>query len=575
MEFSDLRVRSAVEFIEQAGIADELQALITKPTGRPRTCTVLGLLVGLTLACRRTEGSAVPLNLVTDILHWGIPDHWRRRFALKDRPDNARGFEAAYAVVLRLFHDLRAAMDPSPLPKNRRLPRDEAARLTICADHDDLEARQALLDRVTNQILEASSACVRHLLDEHWDGSLGVDATVIATFARGTRTKGPLTSTDPDAGWYVRDGDHADPDHPNPAAVPLGPTTTSADKRKNKNKMVFGYDLTLAVARNPHHDPSPRTNGCGDPAKLPALIMGMRLGRPGHNPGTNGIAVLTGIRRRGHPAGHLAADAAYNNSKPEDWQLPLRALGYRPAYSYRQDQLGVQAQAHGARMVEGTWYCPHMPDQLVTATQDLHRPSTDPAAIDPATWRVRIDARAPYALPAKGRPDAEGHQRCQCPATAGKVQCALKPASLGTDPRLPLVDVQPSPVAPPKICTQTSVTFAPEYGAKHWQAHPYGSAVWQKIYGRLRNATEGINGYAKNDARESIERSQGRRVRGIAAQALLLAFQLAHVNIRKINAWRDTMPGPDGHPRRRARRRTSKPLGTWTPKGHLDNDPAA
>jgi hypothetical protein len=257
------------------------------------------------------------------------------------------------------------------------------------------------------------------------------------------------------------------------------------------------------------------------------------------------------------------------------WQLPLRELGYRPTYSYRKDQLGIQAQAHGALMIEGTWYCPHMPEKLITATQDLHRPQDDPDAIDPATWRTRIGARHDYALHPKGRPDDQGHQRLSCPASARKLQCALKPASMGTDPRLPLVDVTPSPVEPPKICAQTSVTMAPEDGAKHWQPRPYGSPEWQKIYATLRNATEGTNGYAKDDVRESIERAQGRRLRGIAAQTFLLAFQLAHVNIRKINTWLDTLPGPDGLPRRRARRRKTKPLRHWTPKGYLNQDPAA
>jgi hypothetical protein len=161
-----------------------------------------------------------------------------------------------------------------------------------------------------------------------------------------------------------------------------------------------------------------------------------------------------------------------------------------------------------------------------------------------------------------------------CPATAGRVQCPLKDTSLGTDPRLPLVDPMPSPVGPPKICEQTSISTTLEDGAKHWQPRPYGSAEWQRGYGRLRNAVEGMNGYAKTDAYEGIERAGNRRVRGVAAQTLPLAFQLAHANERKINAWLATLPGPDGRPHRRARHKTTKPLGTWTPTGHID-PPAA
>ncbi|MCW2888162.1 MAG: hypothetical protein JWL58_5024 [Streptosporangiaceae bacterium] len=520
---------------------------------------------------------------MTDILYWGISDQWKPRFELEDKPDDRDGFEAGYAVVRRLRRAVIALMDPSPLPKNKRLTREEAARYLVDADPHVRAEREELLDRTANQILEASLTRLAHLLKdpEHYDGSLGIDATVIATFARGTSTNGPHTSTDPDAGWYVREGDHRDPaisdqaapagrqgrpghpEHNNPGGI------RATQKTRRKAKIMFGYDVALAVSRNPHHDPQPGPGGCGDPKVLPALVMGMKLSKPGFDPGRNGIAVLTDIQRRGYPAGYVGADAAYNNSRPEDWQLPLRALGYQPTYGYRSDQLGIQAQAYGANLVEGTWYCPSMPPQLVTATQDLHRPEGDPAAIDAATWRTRVDARAPYALPPKGRPDKEGHQRYSCPHSAGQVHCELKSASMGTRPQLPLVQLTPSPTGPPKICAQTSITVAPEHGAKHWQPLAYGSREWQKIHPRLRNTSEGLHGYAKNDAHEAIERSQGRRMRGIAAQTLLLAFQLAHVNERKIGNWIDTLPGPDGKPRRRARRRETKPLGTWTPKSHL------
>lgn len=83
---------------------------------------------------------------------------------------------------------------------------------------------------ITNRVIEASLAPVRDVLDQHWDGSVGMDATVVATFARGTRA-----------------------------------------------------------------------GGCGDPNVPPALITGMELGKPGHSPGANGVAVLTDIIGRGHP----------------------------------------------------------------------------------------------------------------------------------------------------------------------------------------------------------------------------------------------------------------------------------
>jgi hypothetical protein len=211
-----------------------------------------------------------------------------------------------------------------------------------------------------------------------------------------------------------------------------------------------------------------------------------------------------------------------------------------------------------------------MPEALIEATADLTA-----ERIDPQTWQHRINARTPYRLPAKQAPDAEGHQRHSCPATAGKVHCPLKPALPADLPNrhlLPIIEPEPTPVGPPKICRQASITIAPETGAKHAQELAYGSSEWARIYFRLRNSVEGINGQAKDPVHEAIEAGATRRIRGIAPASILLAFQLHHVNKRKLATWADTQTGDHGEPPRRrpTRRRKTKPLGTWTPAGHLE-----
>jgi hypothetical protein len=136
------------------------------------------------------------------------------------------------------------------------------------------------------------------------------------------------------------------------------------------------------------------------------------------------------------------------------------------------------------------------------------------------------------------------------------------------------VEPAPSPVGLPKICRQESITIPPEAGAKHAQDLAYGSPEWAKIYFRLSNSVEGLNGYAKDPVHEAIEAGATRRIRGIAPASILLAFQLHHVNARKLATWADTLDGPNGEPPRRrpTRRRKSRPLGTWTPAGHLERE---
>jgi hypothetical protein len=161
-----------------------------------------------------------------------------------------------------------------------------------------------------------------------------------------------------------------------------------------------------------------------------------------------------------------------------------------------------------------------------------------------------------------------------CPASAGHLQCPIKKESLGRDPRLPLADPAPRPTGPAKICTQHTITIPAPAGAQHHQAPAYGSTDWQSVYFRLRNSVEHFNSFAKDDLYEAIEYPGTRRMRGIAAQTFLLAFQLAHANRRKISTWLDTLTHPGQPAKRRAtRRRPTKEPGTWTPVGHLE--PAA
>ncbi|GGO98778.1 hypothetical protein [Wenjunlia tyrosinilytica] len=572
---NDEEVEPAIEDVDNSSLVALLQEFVHLDRGRPRKLTPRTLLIGLYLSTQITGGKVI-LELVTDILFFRLSPQMRQRLTVPDYPDHDQGFEAAYAVVRRLFHAMRAAIDPSPLPANKRLSREEAQRLAADGDPELLAAREHRLALFTEFVLDASVRPLRGLMNELSDGSLAVDATPIRTFARGRKTNGPELSTDPDAGWYVREGDHRDPDTVpvaeamRPAAKgKKGPKPKKGRRKKpllkKRAKYLFGYDAAFAVTRDARHDGVLLEDNTPNPDVLPALVLGVALDKPGQRPAYNGLKILSRLRERGYKPGYLAGDLAYNNSEPNEWQLPVRALGYKPVYDYRVDQLGQQAGAHGAIMVEGTWYCPSMPQPLIDATKELCD-----ERIDRENWLQRIEARKPYRLMPKEHEDADGYQRMMCPAEAGKAQCLIKPHTLGRGIHLPLVDPEPSPAGPLKVCRQGSVTLAPISGAKDWQALEYGDEEWQKVYFRLRNSVEGFNGYAKNPLGEGIEAADSRRIRGIAAQTILLAFQLAHVNRRKIKEWVETLALDGQRPRKRTHhRRRTKPLGRWTPTGYL------
>ena len=117
------------------------------------------------------------------------------------------------------------------------------------------------------------------------------------------------------------------------------------------------------------------------------------LHKPGCDVGENATRALTSVHDRGHPANFLAADRAYTTAKSDDFQLPVRALGYRPVLDYKIDQLGVQASFGGMLQVEGAWYCPSIPEVLVSATTDFRG-----VRIDEAIYEARLKERRGYLI---------------------------------------------------------------------------------------------------------------------------------------------------------------------------------
>ena len=87
------------------------------------------------------------------------------------------------------------------------------------------------------------------------------------------------------------------------------------------------------------------------------------------------------------------------------------------------------------------------------------------------------------------------------------------------------------------------------------------------VYHTLRNSIEGMNGFAKDGAKEALGDPMRRRVRGVAAQSVFVAFQAAAANLRKIRRFVQEKEALErGTLRRLPRRRRTKPLHDWLPE---------
>jgi len=351
-----------------------------------------------------------------------------------------------------------------------------------------------------------------------------------------------MHSVDPDAAWYRREPDQRD-DYRQGAA--------------GSGKIAWGFEATLAVSGPDQPDAD---------QVFPNLVVAMAvLHQPGHDVGHNGTEALASLSERGYPAHYLAADRAYSSAKAEDFQLAALAFGYRPVYDYKIDQLGVKASAQGFLQIEGAWYCPSIPTPVIDATLDYRE-----GRIDEATYRARLEERWRYRARPKSNLDAEGHGRFQCPAANPwpLARCDLKPTSVRSETagRLRITVRSDVGAKPPPSCSQQSVTIPPEAGAKFAQALLYGSAEWQATYNLLRNTNEGMNGYLKDPAHEALDDPGRRRIHGVAAQSVLVAFLILAANVRKIRSFLlVTRTGP-GTAQRRSRRRRTRSIENWRPQ---------
>ncbi len=531
---SDQTLAFAAELIDRSGKAPVIEAALAHRTGRPRPLPVRAVLTALLYLA--LDDRPLFLTDATRLLFCQLSGTSRRLLGVPGTVSGERAFLAAYRRVRYCFGAICSVVDPSPLPKNRRLTGQDLTARTRPMAPGQAEAARGRLEAVINALIEASISVLTSEEHAAYDGCTGLDATPVPLFSRGPSRRTGLCASDPDGGWYVREGDHRERED---------------DKGKPLRKISWALEAAIATMARPP----------GAPPAHPNLAAGLALTRPGEDPGGTGARVLASIAARGHQPGWLGYDRAYTQALPARFHLPARALGYKPVMDYRADQLGIQANTGGAILVEGTWYCPALPGPLITATIRLRG-----HAITRDLYGQQITARCPYQLKHKDGPDTDGYQRLSCPAT-GKhpgLICPLRQAS--RSPRDGRAKVLQPPPEPPRICTQTAITIAPDIGARYRQDLPYASPAWHARYATLRNTIEGLNGYVKDPAHQALAQPGRRRVRGIAAQSVFTALLLMAANIRKIRAWRALTADDKTAIARRARRRRAS-LPGYLPDG--------
>ena len=259
-------VTFAAELIDRSGTVPVIEAALVHRTGRPRPLPVRAVLTAL--LCLALDDRPLFLTEATRLLFCQLTPASRRLLGVPGTATTERGFKAAYRRVRYCFHAIVSTADPSALPKNRRLTDDELRARTKPMAPGQATAARDRLEALVNALLEASVSVLDEDERAASGGGTALDATPVPLFSRGPSRRTGLCASDPDGGWYIREGDHREHED---------------DKGKPPRKLAWALEATIAVTARPP----------GAPPAHPNLAIGLAMTRPGEDPGG------TGVERRG------------------------------------------------------------------------------------------------------------------------------------------------------------------------------------------------------------------------------------------------------------------------------------
>lgn len=555
-------VRQAQDLVAQAGLPAMLAGWEAedrqregKRGARSPFATAEQLLTLLFVLARHKR--ALTLSNLTALVVTGLTEGAVVQLGLDARQITHR---QAYHRLQRAMRRMTATIDPhlEHTDRRRKLSRAEFDRIESEADLERRARNTERMRQFSAAWLLATWLAIPEDVRSRYDGNLAVDGTFIPAFGRhGSYRPSDYVGIEPYAAWYVRDGEHA-----------LEPGISARDQAKKKT--AWGWEATLAVMVT--NDPQRQTT-------FPTLVLGMTLDQPAREPGANAIRAIEPLHAAGVPAGYLIGDRAYGNTpKPDDFQRPARAMGYGLLYDMKTTDVGQVHMFNGVAMLEGNAYSPSISGhpELVSATADFRA-----GQIDEQTYYARLQARARLLVQFRTAGAVDGSRQGLCPAAGPNptVSCPLRPRGLGAlggaaRTLLPIRrSAVPSEQAQGPLCSNAGGTavLRGDVWDRNAMALQYGTREWNSIYRAGRQSIEGRNGVLKGESGPQIAAPGRRRVRGLAALAVLLTTAIAAHNLELIERFMAADVPVDargrGSTRGMAKRRRDQAWGPLAPAG--------
>ena len=541
--------------LEASGACGYIESLL-RPDGaggRPRQLSVAVFLTAVVCAVDEKQG-ALSLVRVHHQLTQGLARSYRVQLGITTL--DAGGTDRS--ISLRQVRYMLEAIETKLAFSEGRVP--------DLAD-DDRANRADALQRVLDLIVAGSIP--DHLpAPESW----ALDGTAVESWGKGRR-RGPV---DPDADHaqdddLMRDGTAV-------AVQPLfdvdarwGYQTKTYD---NKTNLCYGYHVFGMVGLLPVG---------ADPDLRPKLTERISIRPANANAIVAALTMIDSLNAANRHVRELLSDREFSYKSEQSWAQPLRQRGVSQVMDLHPNDRGIR-DYNGIAMMDGVPYCSaalaNRPDLVNIARPERFSapPLKANASVEEREEHDRVTAQIAEFNRLKSEPeqrafrrvagpDADGNERYECPAQAGKLICANCPFSLNFLDGVPVVEkphaLPALPVRPVRLdssataaereqyrqdldryntqadflrcCRQRTITIPGTVTPKTRQKLAWGSEDWQESYKR-RTHVEGAFGNWKSPKTSRVQRGWIYVV-GLVKTGIMIACVAFATNMRLLRRW--------------------------------------
>ncbi len=271
-------------------------------------------------------------------------------------------------------------------------------------------------------------------------------------------------------------------------------------------KKYFGYRLTSASRSQGEHE----------------YIDAFRIGTASSHDRPAALEIAADLVARGEPIRYLAIDRGFNSAAVF---ADLRALGVEPVFDFNKGTDRLEGVFRGLLIVGGWLHSPALPERL----RSLPPKPVGPPAAEVDEWCRLHDERQRYAWRIRCV-RGPGDVQLMPPVGVGCKHVSMRPSMRDRDLALKTC---PGEHGPDEGCCLNTVLWKAENAPMTWQAYPWGSKKWRRLY-KLRSSVERNYSLLKNS--DIVDVSHARiRLRTIGKVSLMLAMAVAATNLHLAN----------------------------------------